>query len=185
MPDSERISRPAPPGGGGAGKVRRGEEYGGIGAGFLISAFPELFDDLNRRHRFVIELDRRGGGDFKCYDVGTESFRAYVGATTSFTEPDRSSFTDIVFLCRDICGANLSCGYHDEHTASEHIVKKEWHHTLTLLRTWLAADELPKFPLGGVPPAGSDLSGLLSLWRRVRPRASSSPGEASIDDRKN
>ena len=124
-----------------------GEEFGGIGANFLCRCFPELFDEINRRYDFMLQIDRRGKSDFKCYGVGTDEFRAYVGQKTGFAEPDRSRFTDIVFLCRDICGANLSCGYHNEHPAEEYLVKDEWHGTLRLLRTWLSETELPKFPL--------------------------------------
>ena len=127
--------------------VTDGEERGGIGTAFLTTAFPELYDEINRRYNFMIQIDRRGGSDFKCYNVGTEEFRAYVAQKTGFAEPDRWSFTDIVGLCRDICGVNLSCGYHDEHTNTEYLVKAEWLHTLTLLRSWLADENLPDFPL--------------------------------------
>ena len=149
--------------------VTDGEESGGVGAEFLSAAFPDICDAINRDHGFAIEIDRRGGGDFKCYDVGTEEFRAYVAHKTGFSEPDRSSFTDIVCLCRDICGVNLSCGYHNEHTAKEYLVKTEWHRTLTLLRRWLAEEELPRFPLNARPADDGDLSGLLALWQLVRP----------------
>lgn len=127
--------------------VTDGEEHGGIGSVFLHDAFPELYDELNRRYNFMIQIDRRGGSDFKCYTVGTAEFRDYVEEKTGFTEPDLRSFTDIVALCRDICGVNLSCGYHREHTGMEHLVKPEWCHTLALLRSWLAEPDLPAFPL--------------------------------------
>ena len=129
--------------------VTDGEECGGIGSNFLIRCFPELYDEINRRYQFMLQIDRRGSADFKCYGVGTEEFRAYVGQRTGFSEPDRSRHTDIVYLCRDICGANLSCGYYNEHTASEYLVKSEWFGTLQLLRAWLAEEELPKFLLSG------------------------------------
>ena len=132
--------------------VTDGEERGGLGTAFLATAFPGLYDEINRRHQFMIQIDRRGSCDFKCYNVGTMEFRAYVGRMTRFAEPDRRSFTDIVGLCRDICGVNLSCGYYNEHTPDEYLVKAEWHHTLQLLRSWLSADDLPRFPLRR-PPA--------------------------------
>lgn len=151
--------------------VTDGEEYGGIGAEFLCTAFPDLHDEINRDYRFMIEIDRRGKNDFKCYDVGTPEFRAYVSQKTGFSEPDRSSFTDIVYLCRDICGVNLSCGYYEPHTASEHIVKMQWHRTLQLLRRWLAEEDIPKFPLDAPRSDGDKLSGLIALWQQVRPAA--------------
>ena len=153
--------------------VTDGEEYGGVGAAFLTTEHPEIYDEINRRYRFMIQIDRRGRGEFKCYGVGTEEFRAYVAQTTSFTEPDRSKSTDIAHLCRDICGVNLSCGYYDEHTETEHIVKKEWYDTLTLLRRWLADPELPAFPLKGGESFERKLSGLISLWQQVRPEPGS------------
>ncbi|MBR2872613.1 MAG: hypothetical protein IKB99_03855, partial [Lentisphaeria bacterium] len=55
--------------------------------------------------------------------------------------------TDVVHLCRDICGVNLACGYYKEHTDEEYLVKKEWLHTLELLKVWLADENLPKFVL--------------------------------------
>ena len=127
--------------------VTDGEESGSLGSCFLKDEFPGLFDELNSRYRFMIQIDRCGGGDFKCYDVGTEEFRAYVRMKTRYAEPDRYRSTDVVHLCRDICGVNLSCGYHDEHTGSEYLVKAEWLGALLLLRTWLSEKDLPRFPL--------------------------------------
>ena len=95
----------------------------------------------------MIQIDRCGSADFKCYQVGTPEFRRYIAEKTHFSEPDRMRSTDIVHLCRDICGVNLSCGYHCEHTAAEYLVKAEWRNTLVLLRNWLSGAELPKFPL--------------------------------------
>lgn len=153
--------------------VTDGEEYGGVGADFLCTAFPDIHDELNRDYQFMIEVDRRGGKDFKCCDVGTTEFRAYVAQKTGFSEPDRSKFTDIVHLCRDICGVNLSCGYCEEHTDGEHIVKMEWRRTLTLLRSWLAEEEIPKFPLNGRRSDDGNLPGLIALWQQVCPGSKS------------
>ena len=125
--------------------VTDGEEYGSFGVAFLATKFPELYDEINRRHRFMIQIDRRGSCDFKCYNVGTKEFRAYIKSMTHFVEPDRSRSTDIAYLCRDICGVNLSCGYYNEHTPDEYLVKAEWRHTLQLLRSWLSTENLPQF----------------------------------------
>ena len=131
--------------------VTNGEEDGGIGSCFLKREYPELFDEINSRYRFMIQIDRCGGHDFKCYQVGTEEFRSYIERRTGFSEPDRLRSTDIMYLCRDICGVNLSCGYHEEHTETEYLVKQEWRNTLRLLRSWLSERELPRFPLNGKP----------------------------------
>ncbi|OQY09386.1 MAG: hypothetical protein B6I30_09910 [Desulfobacteraceae bacterium 4572_187] len=86
----------------------------------------DIADKINFEHQFVVQLDRRNGRDFKCYSVGTDEFRNYVGQTTGYIEPDRSAYTDIVTICRDICGVNLSIGYHSEHCENEHLVISEW-----------------------------------------------------------
>ncbi|MBQ9336750.1 MAG: M28 family peptidase [Lentisphaeria bacterium] len=127
--------------------VTDGEETGCIGSKFLKYGNPDLFDEINGRYRFMVQIDRCGGNEFKCYGVGTEEFRSYIEAATSFSEPDRTRSTDIVQLCRDICGVNLSCGYHLEHTEAEYLVKEQWLHTLEMLRTWLSRDDLPAFRL--------------------------------------
>lgn len=127
--------------------VTDGEEYGSVGSRFLKKAFPDRFDEINSRYRFMIQIDRCGSADFKCYQVGTPEFRRYILEKTHFSEPDRMRSTDIVHLCRDICGVNLSCGYYREHTAAEYLVKAEWRNTLELLRNWLSEEDIPKFPL--------------------------------------
>ena len=127
--------------------VTDGEESGCCGSCFLGNKYPRLFDEINGRYQFMLQIDRRGSHDFKCYDAGTEEFRAYVAKKTGFSEPDRLRCTDIVRLCRDICGANLSCGYYREHSEAEYLVKSEWLNTLGILRTWLAESALPRFPL--------------------------------------
>ena len=125
--------------------VTDGEEAGCRGAGFLCYGCPDLSEEINRRYQFMIQIDRRNGTDYKCYDVGTDEFRTYVKGKTGFADSGRRSRTDIVVLCDKICGVNLSCGYYDEHTPSEHIRKSEWLNTLAVLRKWLAEAELPKF----------------------------------------
>lgn len=126
--------------------VTDGEECGSVGSKFLIREFPHLFDEINSRYQFMIQIDRCNPADFKCYNVGTDGFRSYVREKTHFTEPDRNRSTDIVHLCRDICGVNLSCGYSREHTDEEYLVKEEWRNTLEILRSWLSEKDLPGFP---------------------------------------
>lgn len=127
------------------------EEHGRLGSHALRDHHPDALAAINRDHAFAIQLDRRGGGDFKCYGVGTDAFRNHVTESTGYTEPDRRSFADICTLCDPadgvpaMCGVNLSVGYHDEHTEGEHLVIAEWLHTLGLLRHWLAQPAIPSF----------------------------------------
>lgn len=127
--------------------ITDGEERGGYGSAFLRWVHPKILREINRHHQFMIQIDLHGRNQFKCYGVGTAEFRAYIRQKTSFSEPDQANFTDIVTLCTGICGVNLSCGYYEEHTPSECIVKQEWHDTLQLLRSWLAETDLPRFQL--------------------------------------
>lgn len=128
--------------------ITNGEEDGRKGSNWLMSCNHDIADKINFQHQFIVQLDRRNGRDFKCYSVGTDDFRNYVKQITGYTEPDRSSYTDIVTICRDICGVNLSIGYHNEHSESEYLVIAEWKKTLEICREWLGLDkELPRFCL--------------------------------------
>ena len=137
--------------------VTNGEEYGDIGSTWLMTARPDIADKINDTHQFALALDRRNGRDFKCYGVGTPEFREYITDKTGYTEPSRASSTDISTICRRICGVNLSVGYQCEHTENEHLVVKDWLHTLNLCRTWLSEASLPKFPLSGPDPDYEDI----------------------------
>lgn len=125
--------------------VTNGEEHGQAGSSWLKNHNKRIYDEINRNHQFVIQLDRRNGRDFKCYDVGTDEFRSYVAKKTGYTEPDLGSSTDIRTLCRDIAGVNLSIGYQNEHGNQEYLNIAEWEHTLNLCGRWLAEKELPRF----------------------------------------
>lgn len=137
--------------------VTTGEEVGARGASLLMRSYPELARELNHSHRFMVELDRRNAGDLKRYYAGTEEFLAYVEscmkgfrrALRADGSEDRGSSTDITVLCRDVCGVNISVGYHKEHTAGEYLVLAQWQNTLDRVREWLATPCLPRFPLVG------------------------------------
>lgn len=127
--------------------ITDGEERGSRGSEWLMTS-PEngdVADRINQDHQFIIQFDRRNGKDFKCYNVGTDEFRAYISEKTGYTEPDRSAGTDIVELCRDITGVNLSIGYNNEHGEDEYLDLIEWQGTLNLCREWLAEKDLPRF----------------------------------------
>lgn len=129
--------------------ITDGEEVGGIGSNWLMDdpTNADIAQEINREHQFMVQLDRRHGKDFKCYSVGTDAFRNYLLRVTGYTEPDRFSFTDIVTLCRDITGVNLSIGYRHEHSSQESLSVEEWQNTLNLCRRWLSNDYLPRFSL--------------------------------------
>jgi len=125
--------------------VTNGEEKGQLGSSWLMDHNKDIADEINHDHQFVIQFDRRNGRDFKCYDVGTDEFRAYVAEKSGYKEPDFGSWTDIRILCRDIAGVNLSIGYHSEHGNQEYLNIAEWEHTLNLCGRWVAERGLPRF----------------------------------------
>ncbi|MGC8658093.1 MAG: hypothetical protein ACP5U1_03375 [Desulfomonilaceae bacterium] len=137
--------------------ITNGEEKGQLGAAWLMNHNNDIADEINRDHQFVVQLDRRNGADFKCYNVGTDGFRFYVADKTGYAQPDRRSSTDIKTLCREIPGVNLSIGYHREHDKGEYLDVAQWEHTLERVAMWLSEENLPKFAL---PARGYDLNEL-------------------------
>lgn len=127
--------------------ITSGEENRQIGATFLMEENIDLAEEINKEHQFIVEFDRRGRNDYKCYDVGTDEFRKYIEMITGFQEPDRKSRTDIKVLCKEICGVNLSVGYYKEHTNETYLVYEDWLHTLNLAKGWLSKKNLPRFAI--------------------------------------
>ena len=123
--------------------ITDGEEDGCLGSTWLSNHNPDISERINA-HQFMIQVDRRNSRDFKCYEVGTPEFREFIQAETGYTEPDRKSRTDIVELCKTVCGVNFSIGYYDEHKETERLVVDEWLHTLNMLTGFLAK-ELKRF----------------------------------------
>jgi hypothetical protein len=122
--------------------ITDGEERGMIGA---IEASNQIGDELNS-HNFMIQFDRMGSNDFKCYNVGTDEFRRYIADRTKYVEPNRSSFTDICSIAKSICGVNFSVGYYNEHSEHEMVNINEWYSTYSRIHRFLC-DSHPKFKL--------------------------------------
>ena len=130
--------------------VTDGEEHGQIGAHHIEASYPALFDELNR-HSWMLQLDRRGDSDYKVYSLPvTEAFIRHVAAQTGYADAGRRSRTDIVALCRDICGVNLSIGYFDEHTPFETLSVEAWKRTLERVERMLAPRQ-NRFPMAPAP----------------------------------
>lgn len=127
--------------------ITDGEEDGCLAIEALKVENQPLVEELNSCYQFMVEFDRAGRQQFKCYDVGTDEFRQYVQQMTGFQEPDRKCGTDIRHLAQKICGVNISCGYGNAHHFDEYIVKDDWLYDLQVAENWLSAKELPKFTL--------------------------------------
>ena len=118
--------------------VTDGEEHGQIGAHYLRESNPSLFEEIND-HAFILQLDRRGGNDYRYYDLPvSQEFVDYVEEETGYELVTGKGRTDIVALCEKVCGVNLSVGYHDEHKPSEWLDVGKWLHTLGLVRGMLS-----------------------------------------------
>ena len=117
--------------------VLDGEEFGQIGAKYLRSEFSDLFEELNN-HSFMLQLDRRGSNDYKCYHLDvTDEFKSFIENTTGYELSISRGFTDICTLCETVCGVNLSIGYYDEHTPKEKLVYEEWLHTFEVVKSMI------------------------------------------------
>ena len=126
--------------------VTDGEEHGQIGAHYLADHDPALLDELNA-HRYMIQLDRRGGSDYKTYHIPVSgAFCEYIERNTGFSDAGKSARTDIVALCKKICGVNLSIGYEHEHRENEILHTEAWLNTLNTVKRLLEAPQ-PAFPL--------------------------------------
>jgi len=124
--------------------ITDGEEFGRIGSNFLMDNHPQIADELNS-HQFMVQFDRKNATDFKTYNVGTCVFKNYVQEHTGFTHIDDGGFTDIVTLCTEICGVNLSVGYYDAHSSRESLNYTEWKNTFNIAQNLLTQNCLPRF----------------------------------------
>ena len=123
-----------------------GEEFGQIGSHHIKDRYPHIFDELNA-HSYMIQFDRREHMNYKVYTLPvTQEFLLFVAGNTGYYNSGVFSRTDIVVLCRDICGVNLSIGYYNEHSPDESLVFDEWFTTLTVAEKLLAPEQ-KRFPL--------------------------------------
>lgn len=121
-----------------------GEEKGKHGAKYLKKSHPKLYRQLNR-HRFMLELDWSGVGQclFNQVDNSPE-FKAYI--QNDFTIGQSKGGCDLQILCRDVCGANLSVGWHKWHTPQEYLVVSQWEENYEKLCAFLGKNQ-SRFPI--------------------------------------
>ena len=124
-----------------------GEESGAIGSRFAMD--HKHIAKAIQDHQFAIEFDRMSNSDLVYYRKGTRSFHGWLKNQMTGYEIASGSFTDICLLCDDICGANISIGYYDQHRYSEKLVLSEWQKSLDLVKNMLSLDKIPKFKLSG------------------------------------
>lgn len=115
------------------------EEKGGLGVRKFVKDFNEL--PVN----FIIEIDRRGNRQAVFYDCGNKEFQNYI---LSFGfEKQVGSYSDVRTLSTsyDIAGCNLSAGYYNEHTNTEHIYLDHLYNTINGIKDILKDTKNHKF----------------------------------------
>jgi hypothetical protein len=129
--------------------ITDGEEHGQIGAKWLVNSNTDIAE-ISHNSSFMVQFDRRNGSDYKFYDIPvSKEFENYIRQETGYANAGRSSFTDIVTLCKNAdscCGVNLSVGYYDEHSSYETLNIEEWNNTLEIAKRMLKK-QLKRFPL--------------------------------------
>mgnify|MGYP000872511202 CR=1 FL=1 len=135
--------------------ITNGEEHGQRASNWLRDSHPQLFQELNQKHQFILQLDRHGHGNFVHYQKATKTFEKYVEAQTGY-KVEVGTASDISVLCEDICGTNLCIGYYDEHcpgsmrcttNARESLNIRVWGRTLDICRKWLNRSDLQRYEL--------------------------------------
>ncbi len=119
-----------------------GEEMGCFGSQYLM-LHPEMAEMI-QDHQFAVEFDRHGNNDLVYYTVGTWDFERYCPEQTGFKNA-KGTLTDICYLCKSMCGVNISVGYYNEHTGNEILVMDQWLRTANVAELWLSQGNLPKF----------------------------------------
>lgn len=123
--------------------ITSGEEQQLLGSRYLMSN-PKMAD-LMQMHQFAVQFDRRGNENFVTYHVGTKPFIKYCEREMPRFVHNEGSYSDVAHLCRDICGANFSIGFQNEHSVNELLLLDDWINIVEKARSWLSSPNLPKF----------------------------------------
>lgn len=114
-----------------------GEEHGHFGARFLRDQYPALLREMNR-HAYFLQLDLWGECSFMSHGVPNSAEFHRMLNDWGFKEEDTAGGTDISYLCRSVCGANLSVGYRDYHTPKETLNLSAWQRIYGILEQRLS-----------------------------------------------
>lgn len=119
--------------------VTDGEERGGTGAHEAVGELPP--PDV----RYVLEMDRKNGGEAVFYDCENERFIRYV---LGFGwRKEEGTFSDVSILCPawNIAGVNVSIGYRQAHTSGEHLYIADWRRCVSRVEAMLKRLPAEKF----------------------------------------
>lgn len=113
------------------------------GSRYLMREHPKIAEIINLSS-FVLEFDRRLAygirrEHYTSYNLPvTKEFRDFIESNTGFIDDDSSGYTDILELCRDVCGANICVGYTNAHSVKENISVSAFQNTYEIMRTLLS-----------------------------------------------
>lgn len=95
---------------------------------WLMQENPDIADDLNGRHQYMLQLDWRNTREFACCgpQPAMPEFREFIRERTGFTPAGSPAAGDIAVLCRDIPGVTISVGCHGGRTPAETLNVGEW-----------------------------------------------------------
>lgn len=147
------------------------------GSKYLMREHFDIAQIINSSS-FVFEFDRRLAyghrkEHYTCYNLPvSQEFRDFIEKNTGFIDDDNTGYTDIMELCKEVCGANICVGYANAHSSQEKISISAFQNTYKLMRKLLSKD-LKRYPLVGkednkhFPPTKSPewLNKISSLYR--------------------
>lgn len=139
--------------------VTDGEEVGCIGAAQAADEIPDLLS----RHRFAVQMDRRGDMEFVFYDCATPEFRRFVQRRAGKSwRQEQGSISDISVLCPSvgICGVNVAAGYMHEHTSSEIFFYDAWRRSRKMVLRLIAGSEAFSLPVRKYVPSKGYMAAL-------------------------
>lgn len=112
---------------------------------FLEKEFPEIIEELNETHQFVVKFDGSKGHSFKCSKGRAEKFRDYIAEETGFAESGYVKRNSDDNFYGKICKTHLSMGLYSKNRSFEKLNYIQWEDTLNMSRKWLVQKDLPKF----------------------------------------
>lgn len=117
------------------------EETTAAGAFSVVQDFPEPPANF----KCLIELDRQGFNDCVFYNCDNEDFVKYI-TNFGFVE-ECGSFSDISIIAPawKIAAVNLSIGYQEEHSRTEHFYLKWANETIVKVMEILKDETMPSF----------------------------------------
>lgn len=143
----------------------KGEEVGCLGACALVEDYPDLddiFPDASFNFSCLIEIDRKGVDEVVFYELDYPLFEEIF--SLFYKKNLQYAFTDIAVLgpAWDIAAANVSAGYHFEHTEAEQTSLRDMF--LTNNKLSLLLDFFEELKQGYKFPYKGKTNIYLSLW---------------------